>query len=178
MAQSNQLSAASEKLLAHQPKCRAGACLLVLTGSSLQHIQRPHSLGVGGFRGRSHPNWPSEFSFIPSHPVGIALQHRQIPNNCRHCSHSNDLMPCRLNQRFCPMTIKEACWWWTCRLIGAVGLKDVITVAGTEQELKEVFCASPMILFGRWRLPVKPVGLLEAASNAWNSATINKVPYI
>lgn len=32
--------------------------------------------------------------------------------------------------------------------VGAVGLKDVITVASTKQELKEVFCASPMIPFG------------------------------
>lgn len=34
--------------------------------------------------------------------------------------------------------------------LGAVGLKDVITVPSTELELwlKEVFCAAPMILFG------------------------------
>lgn len=40
--------------------------------------------------------------------------------------------------------------------LGAVGLKDVITVPSTELELrlKEVFCASPMILFGLWRLSV------------------------
>lgn len=37
---------------------------------------------------------------------------------------------------------------------GAVGLKDVITEASTEQEPKEVFCASPIILFGLWRLSV------------------------
>lgn len=47
--------------------------------------------------------------------------------------HSNDLMPHRLNQRFCEMTIKGVCWS-AMQSVRAVGLKDVvITMLKTEE---------------------------------------------
>lgn len=96
-----------QTLLAHQPKCHDEACLIVFTVSSLQQIQRPHSFCVEGFEEGHISDRSSEFLYIIA-PCGYHPPNREFLMTAV-TAHSNDLMPPRLNQCFCEMTIKGVC---------------------------------------------------------------------
>lgn len=74
-------------------------------------------------------------SFISLHPVGITLQNRKFLITAV-TAHSNDLMPHRLNQCFCLMTIKGACWS-DMEAFGAVGFWRMLSQCWAQSKSRD-----------------------------------------
>lgn len=126
--------------LTYQPKCHVKACLTVFLHSYLSAGTKTTLFHWWGLRRRSY-FWPW-ISFIPLHPMGLALSVVKFLTN-RVTAHFCDLMLDRLNQ--CEMTIKGLCWSATLYVWAAVSnLLLSQCQRQNESQCKGSLCASPM----------------------------------